>query len=246
MLKVIGSNMTRFISQVSGGELSIDAKRHIWFTGRADIFTFLLLLLHYWDLCYDILRLNFSLKYYSNSTLTGYVFESVSFGIVMRSRHWKSQISSTTLNVHLWKSCDHSSMKRFPPHLWQERYNISFWMTSYMPQSQQKRVLKDWWEAEIPLDYGQTYESKHNWLAWFLTDLRLWNRILGLVDKLRRGKEFLKRFQKLAYAWFEKGRIKVTESYWAHMKTKGTHASSPWPHPQTPSSSGRVCCDHIW
>ena len=153
MLKVIDSNMTRFISQVSGGELSIDAKRHIWFTGRVDIFTFLLLLLYYLDLCYDILPLIFSRKYYSNSILVGYVFESVRFVVVMRSRHWKSQISSTTLNVHLWKSCDHSSMKRFPPHLWQEKYNISFWMTSYMPQSQQKRGLKDWREAEIPLYY---------------------------------------------------------------------------------------------
>ena len=173
MLKVIGSNMTRFISQVSGGELSIDVKRHIWFTGRADTFTFFLLLLYYWDLCYDILPLNFSRKYYSNSILIGYVFESVRFGVVMQIRHWKSQISSTTLNVYLWKSCDHSSMKRFPHHLWQERNNISFWMTSYMPQNQQKRGLKDWWEAEIPLYYGQTYESKHNWLARLLTDLRL-------------------------------------------------------------------------
>ena len=34
---------------------------------------------------------------------------------------------------------------------------VTFWMTSYMPQSQQKRGLKDWREAEIPLYYGQTY-----------------------------------------------------------------------------------------
>ena len=209
MLKVIGSNMTRFISQVSGGELSIDAKRHIWFTGREDIFTFLLLLLYYWDLCCEILPLNFSLKY-SNSTLHGYVFESVRFGVVVRNRHWKSQISSTTLNVRLWKSCDHSSTKNFPPHLWQERYNISFWVTNYMLPNQQKRGFNGWWEAEIALYYSQTYESKYNWLASFLNYLRLWNHILVLVDNLGEGKEFLKRFRKLAYAWFEKGHIKVT------------------------------------
>ena len=57
-----------FISRVSSGALSIDAKRHIWFTGRASIFSFLLLLLYYWALCCEIFQLNFSLKYYSKGT----------------------------------------------------------------------------------------------------------------------------------------------------------------------------------
>ena len=110
-----------FISRVSGGALSIDAKRHIWFTERARVFALLLLLLYYWGLCCEILLLNFSLKYYSNGTLNGCVFEPVSVGVVMRNSHWKSQISSVIQNVRSWKSCGHSSMKRFPLHLWQER-----------------------------------------------------------------------------------------------------------------------------
>ena len=110
-----------FISRVSGGALSIDATRHIWFTGRASIFAFLLLLLYYWGLCCEILQLNFSLKYYSNGTLNGCVFEPVSFGVVMGNNHWKNQISNVTQNVRSWKSCTHSSMKRYPLHLWQER-----------------------------------------------------------------------------------------------------------------------------
>ena len=66
---------------------------------------------------------NFSLKYYSNSTLNSCVFEPVSFGVVIGNSHWKSQISNTTQNMRLWKSCGHSWMKRFPLHLWQK---ISF------------------------------------------------------------------------------------------------------------------------
>ena len=72
-----------FILQVSDSALSIDAKRHIWFTERASIFAFLLLLLYYWGLCCEILQLNFSLKYYPNGTLNGCVFEPVRFGVVM-------------------------------------------------------------------------------------------------------------------------------------------------------------------
>ena len=149
----------------------------------------------------------------------------------MRNRHRKSQILNTTLNVRLWKSCDHSSMKRISTHLWQERFNISFEWLITCPQNSKKRGLNSWWEAEIPLFYGQTYESKHNWLAWFLTDLRPWNRILVLVDKLGEGKEFLKRYQKLAFAWFEKGRIKVTENYWGKGGTC-LFPTTPPPNPQ--------------
>ena len=112
---------TFVISRVSGGAMSIDAKRHIWFTGRVAIFAFLLLLLHYWGLCCEILQLNFSQKYYSNGALNGCVFEPVSFGVVKEKSHWKSQISNTTQNVRLWKSGSHSSMKKLPLHLWQER-----------------------------------------------------------------------------------------------------------------------------
>ena len=77
-----------FILRVFGGALSIDAKRHILFTGRASIFAFLLLLLHYWGLCCEILQLNFFLKYYSNGTLNDCVFERVSFRVVMGNSHW--------------------------------------------------------------------------------------------------------------------------------------------------------------
>ena len=101
-----------FYIAVSGGALSIGTKRHIWFTGRASIFAFLLLLLYYWRLCSEILHLKFSLKDYSNGTLNGFVFEPVI---------WKSQISNVTQNVRSWKSCGHSSMKRFPLHRWRER-----------------------------------------------------------------------------------------------------------------------------
>ena len=110
-----------FISQVSGGALSIDAKRYIWFTGRASIFAFLLLLLHYWDLCCEILQLNFSLKYYSNGTLNHCVLEPVSYGVVIGNSHWKNQILNVIQNVRSGKSCGHSSMKRLPLHLLQER-----------------------------------------------------------------------------------------------------------------------------
>ena len=58
------------------------------FTGRASIFAFLLLLLHYWGLCCAILQLNFSLKYYSNDTMNDCVFELVRFGVVMGNSHW--------------------------------------------------------------------------------------------------------------------------------------------------------------
>ena len=110
-----------FVSRIFGGALSIDAKRQIWFMERASIFAFLLLLLFYWGLCCEILQLSFSLKYNSNGTLNDCAFESVSVGVVMGNSHWKSQISNVTRNVRSWKSCGHSSMKRFPIHLWQER-----------------------------------------------------------------------------------------------------------------------------
>ena len=110
-----------FISRVPGGALSTDAKRHVWFTGRASIFAFLLLLLIFWGLCCAISQLNFSLKYYSNGSLNGCIFEPVSFGVVMGNGHWKSQISNVTQNVHSWKCCGHSSRKRFLLPLWQER-----------------------------------------------------------------------------------------------------------------------------
>ena len=90
-----------FILRVSGGALSIDAKRHIWFTGRASIFAFLLLLLYYWGLYCGIMQLNFSLKHYSNGTLNDCVFESVNFWVVMGNSNWKSQISNITQNVDL-------------------------------------------------------------------------------------------------------------------------------------------------
>ena len=112
-----------FISRVSGGALSIDAKRHIWFTGRASIFAFLLLLLYYWGLCCEILQLNFSLKYYSNGTLNDCVLEPVIYGVVIGNSPWKKQILNVIQNLRSWKSCGHSSMKRFPLHLLQE---ISF------------------------------------------------------------------------------------------------------------------------
>ena len=73
---------------------------------RASIFAFLLSLGYYWGLYCEILHLNFFLKHYSNGTLNGCVFEPV---------------SNVTQNVRSWKSCGHSSMKRFPIHLWQER-----------------------------------------------------------------------------------------------------------------------------
>ena len=111
-----------FISRVSGGALSIDAKRHIWFTRRAGIFASLLLLLYYWGLCCEILQLNFSLKYYSHGTLNVCTFKPVRFGVVMGKSHWKNLISNTKQNVRSWKSCGHSSMKSFPLHLWQERF----------------------------------------------------------------------------------------------------------------------------
>ena len=110
-----------FISRVSGGALSIDAKRHIWFTGTASIFAFLLLLLFYWGLCCEILLLHFSLKYYSNGTINYCVFDPLSSGVVIGNSHWKSQISNVTQNVCSWKSYGHSSLKRFPLHPWQER-----------------------------------------------------------------------------------------------------------------------------
>ena len=47
-------------------------------------------------------------------------FRPVHFGDIMGKSHWKSQISNTTQKVHSWKSCGHSSMKRFPFPLWQE------------------------------------------------------------------------------------------------------------------------------
>ena len=112
-----------FILQVSDGALSIDAKRHIWFAGRASILTFLLSLLHYWGFCFEILQLNFSLKYYLNGTSNGCVFEPVSFEVVMGNSYWKSQISNVSQNVLSLKYCGHSSTKRFPLQLWQE---ISF------------------------------------------------------------------------------------------------------------------------
>ena len=110
-----------FILRVSVGALSSDAKRHIWFAGRASIFAFLLLLLYCWGLCCEILKLNFSLKYYSNGTLNVCAFEAVNFGVVMGNSHWKNQISNVAQNVRWWKSCGHSSKKRFPLHLWQAR-----------------------------------------------------------------------------------------------------------------------------
>ena len=110
-----------FVSRIFGGALSIDAKRQIWFMERASIFAFLLLLLFYWGLCCEILQLSFSLKYYSNGTLNDCAFEPVSVGVVMGNSHWKSQISNVTQNVRSWKSCGHSSMKRFLLLLWQER-----------------------------------------------------------------------------------------------------------------------------
>ena len=39
----------------------------------------------------------------------------------MGNSHWKIQISNVTQSVRSWKSCGHSSMKKFPLHLWQER-----------------------------------------------------------------------------------------------------------------------------
>ena len=110
-----------FLLRVSGGAMSIDVKRHIWFTRRASIFAFFLLLLYYWGLSCEILQLNFSLKCYSNGTLNGCVFEPVRFGVVMGNSHWKSQISNLTQYVRSWTFCGHSSMKRFPLHPWQER-----------------------------------------------------------------------------------------------------------------------------
>ena len=41
--------------------------------------------------------------------------------------HWWSQISNDTQNVPSWKSCGHSSMKRFPLHPWQERSLLCKW-----------------------------------------------------------------------------------------------------------------------
>ena len=108
-----------FIVRVSGGALFIDAKRHIWFTGRVGLFAFFLLFSYYGSLWCEVLQLNLSLKYYSNGTLNGFL-RPVHFGDIMGKSHWKSQISNTTQKVHSWKSCGHSSMKRFPLPLWQE------------------------------------------------------------------------------------------------------------------------------
>ena len=161
-----------FISRVSGGALSIDAKRHIWFTGSASIFAFLLLLLYYCALCCEILQLIFSLEYYSNGTLNGCGFEPVSVGVVVGNSHWKNQISSVTQNVRSWKSCGYSSVKRFPLHLWQERSflcngentNFRFEWLITCPQTG-KRELNGWWGTKIPVFLGKPYESKQKRLA---------------------------------------------------------------------------------
>ena len=133
----------------------IDAKRNTWFTRGGSISAFSFLLLYWWSLCCKILLLNISLKYYSNGTLIGCIFEPVSFVVSMGNCHWKSQISNVTQNVHSWKSCGHFSMKRFPLHLWQERSFLCYgentefrfeWLIT-CPKTRKKevkRLLTDW------------------------------------------------------------------------------------------------------
>ena len=141
-----------FLYRVSGCGLFIDARRYIWFIGRACIFAFLLLVLYSWGLSCEIWQLNFSLKYYSNGALNDRIFEVVNFGFVIDSNQWKSQIPNTTQNVRFWKSCSHSSMKRFPVNLWQDRSFLCNWEdTNFCFERFIACPPNGWWGAEIPV-----------------------------------------------------------------------------------------------
>ena len=71
------------------------------------VITFVLL-----GLCFKILQLNFSLKYYSNGTLNGCVFEPGNFGIATGKARFQ-----TTHKIYV-----HENLVVISPfHLWQER-----------------------------------------------------------------------------------------------------------------------------
>ena len=104
-----------FILRVSGGALFIDAKRHIWFTGTRGLFAFFLSVSYYRSFCCEVLQLNLSLKYYSNGTLN-------KFWRYNRKKPLENPDFKHHTKSALGKTCNHSSMKRFPLRLWQEIY----------------------------------------------------------------------------------------------------------------------------